>query len=124
MIPFYIHDGTYLIRHGNTTAEQLKYQANGSEILVQGEIPGYVKPDSTITAGFKWHVRKQQWVDTRTEQETAEANLFAVMSARRSQYPPIEDLADALVHQANGNTLPLQQYIAACIVVKEQNPKP
>lgn len=43
---------------------------------------------------------------------------------RAADYPPIEDLADALVHQANGDDTKLTAYLEACKAVKERYPKP
>ncbi len=43
---------------------------------------------------------------------------------RAREYPPLTDLADALVHQANGDDTKLEAYLAACRAVKERYPKP
>lgn len=43
---------------------------------------------------------------------------------RSADYPPMQDLADALVHQANGDDTKLQAYLEACKAVKERYPKP
>lgn len=43
---------------------------------------------------------------------------------RAAEYPPLSDLADALVHQAHGNDKPLEDYLAKCRAVKERHPKP
>lgn len=45
-------------------------------------------------------------------------------SRRAADYPPIEDLADALVHQANGDDTKLTAYLEACKAVKARFPKP
>lgn len=45
-------------------------------------------------------------------------------SRRAADYPPITDLADALVHQANGDDTKLQAYLEACRAVKDRYPKP
>lgn len=42
---------------------------------------------------------------------------------RVCNYPRIEDLADALVHNANGDPSYLAAYFAACNAVKTQYPK-
>lgn len=47
------------------------------------------------------------------------------LSGRRAaSYPPLTDLADALVHQAAGNDAPLKAYISDCLAVKARFPKP
>ncbi len=45
------------------------------------------------------------------------------ISLRMRAYPPITDLADALVHQANGDLQPLAEYVQKCNMVKKQFPK-
>lgn len=46
-----------------------------------------------------------------------------VAQLRRQAYPPLEDLADALYHQAKGNPAPMQQYLAQVEAVKARFPK-
>lgn len=46
------------------------------------------------------------------------------MALRQREYPPLEDFADAMVHDSRGNPLPLQEYLAACEAVKVKYPKP
>jgi len=43
---------------------------------------------------------------------------------RAQAYPPLAELADALVHQAAGNEQPLKDYVARCAAVKQRFPKP
>lgn len=43
---------------------------------------------------------------------------------RRLAYPPLSELADALVHQMGGNNDPMERYLAACAAVKATYPKP
>lgn len=60
----------------------------------------------------------------------SESDLQALIDAdaykdlRRAAYPPLADLADAIVHQANGDDSLMTAYIAACNAVKAQYPKP
>lgn len=42
---------------------------------------------------------------------------------RARAYPPLEDLADAIYWQTQGNTEPMNAYIAACAQVKQQYPR-
>ncbi|NBQ97398.1 MAG: hypothetical protein EBT26_05285 [Microbacteriaceae bacterium] len=42
---------------------------------------------------------------------------------RAQAYPPIQDLADAIYWQTQGNTEPMNAYIAACAQVKQQYPQ-
>jgi hypothetical protein len=69
------------------------------------------------------------WMSQDLQQPTAEAILAeaakqAYIPLRVAAYPPVQQLADALVHQANGDPAPLTAYIAACNAVKAQYPKP
>lgn len=48
----------------------------------------------------------------------------AYVRARRSEYPPVEDALDALVHKELGNPGPWSDYVARCRSVKEKHPKP
>lgn len=43
---------------------------------------------------------------------------------RKQEYPALQELADALVHQANGNDEPMTRYLEACKAVKQKYPKP
>lgn len=56
----------------------------------------------------------------RLEQEYQETK-YKILRARA--YPPLEDLADAIYWQTQGNTLPMTAYIAACAQVKLEYPK-
>ena len=42
---------------------------------------------------------------------------------RAKEYPPLQDLADALYWQAQGNLQPMTDYLAACAAVKALYPK-
>lgn len=43
---------------------------------------------------------------------------------RAAEYPPLTDLADALVHRAAGDETKLTAYLQACTAVKAKFPKP
>jgi hypothetical protein len=43
---------------------------------------------------------------------------------RANAYPPLSELADALVHQQMGNDQPMKKYLEACAAVKKRYPKP
>ena len=42
---------------------------------------------------------------------------------RRTEYPPLTDLADALYHQSKGDETKLTAYLAKCEAVKQKYPK-
>lgn len=54
----------------------------------------------------------------------AEYDAREYQRQRATEYPPLQDLADALFWQAQGNTQPMTDYLAACAQVKQQYPKP
>jgi hypothetical protein len=72
-----------------------------------------------------------EWLDTlqskptKEECEIAQNNLekLSYREQRRAKYPSFADLADALVHQAEGNDIPFAEYVTKCLKVKEQFPK-
>lgn len=43
---------------------------------------------------------------------------------RAAEYPPLSELADAMVHRAAGDDSKLKAYFEACRAVKERFPKP
>ena len=43
---------------------------------------------------------------------------------RIGEYPPLQDLADALYWQSKGDNSKMEAYVAACEAVKEKYPKP
>lgn len=55
---------------------------------------------------------------------STEYALRLVQQKRAFEYPPLQDLADAIVHERNGNPAPMQDYIARCLAVKSKYPKP
>ncbi|HJV73179.1 MAG TPA: hypothetical protein VJ654_03070 [Noviherbaspirillum sp.] len=44
--------------------------------------------------------------------------------SRRRGYPPLEELADALFWQGQGDNTKMDSYLAKCAAVKQQIPKP
>ena len=72
---------------------------------------------------------KLVWLDKNQMQPT-EKEITAYISAnsytelRTKEYPPLADLADALVHNDMGDPIPLRAYYTACEAVKAKYPKP
>lgn len=58
------------------------------------------------------------------EELQAVMNSNAYKDLRRTQYPPIADGLDALVHKEKGNPLPWAAYVNACQAIKDKYPKP
>ena len=69
------------------------------------------------------------WHEENTIPKPTLAELEAVIKAysyqeqRRFEYPPLTDLADAIVHKELGNPVPMQEYIEKCVAVKKRIPK-
>lgn len=47
-----------------------------------------------------------------------------VDARRKKEYPPLEELADALYHERMGNPAPMETYLTKCGQVKTRFPKP
>ena len=81
----------------------------------------FANADNTL-AGIRW--------DTPNVVPPTQAEVDAAMAVieyrekRRSEYPPLADLADATVHRESGDPQPYADYIAACLAVKAKYPKP
>ena len=60
---------------------------------------------------------------TQAEADAAMA-VIEYREKRRSEYPPLTDLADAIVKQPTDDGAALDTYRAACLAVKAKYPKP
>jgi hypothetical protein len=100
-----------------------KRQAPEGYKLHIGVPPGF-KFESSPFPGARWHVDRQTWVDTRDCGQKAQHALLEVVAARRAAYPPIEDFADAMYWQTQGDNSRMKDYMAACRAVKLAHPKP
>jgi hypothetical protein len=65
----------------------------------------------------------QEQIETRMVELQAIADSIAYQSQRRQEYPPLENLADALFWQANGDNSKMTEYLAQVAAVKEKYPK-
>ena len=75
------------------------------------------------------------WLDTVQDKPTeseldvevirlqAEEDANAYKALRAAEYPSLEELADALYWDANGDKVPLQSYFAKIKAVKDKHPK-
>lgn len=78
--------------------------------------------------GITWY-STDSTIPTKEEIETELVRLRAQWEAdeykrnRASEYPPLEDLADAIYWQSKGNSEPMANYVAACEAVKDRYPK-
>jgi len=62
-------------------------------------------------------------VDAETARIVAERATTEYRRQRAQQYPPLQDLADALYWQSKGDNSKMQIYLAACESVKQKYPK-
>ena len=122
MKPFFVHDGTYLLRMGQALERDMPGQAGPGQVVEEG-VPGGFVGGIPPGAGFRWNIGLEKWDDCREQEKKDEDAAREVMAKRHAAYPPIQDLADALVHQAMGNTGKMDAYLAACVAVKERFPK-
>jgi hypothetical protein len=58
------------------------------------------------------------------EKRQAEVEFTAYQRLRKSEYPPLADLADAMYWQSQGDDSKMQAYLAAVQAVKDKYPKP
>ena len=81
----------------------------------------FANVDNTL-AGIRW--------DTLNVTPPTQAQVDAAMAVieyqekRRSEYPPLADLADAVVKEPTDGGVALDTYRAACLAVKAKYPKP
>ena len=47
-----------------------------------------------------------------------------VQAARAAEYPPLQELADAIYWQEHGDQKPMRDYLAKVKAVKDRYPKP
>lgn len=74
--------------------------------------------------GHTWLMPDRRVVDLRSTEQQIKDSVTVVINSRIANYPPLQDLADALYWQSKGDTVKLQAYLAACDKVKEAFPKP
>lgn len=122
MAEFYVVEDGFLVSHGFAQDGVEHLQARPGQTVMIGAVPGYGQ-EAVPHAGARWHVEKQCWVDGRSEEERLAQAQEDVMAKRRAAYPPLEDLADALYWQAQGDDAKMADYLLLCAVVKETHKK-
>jgi hypothetical protein len=65
----------------------------------------------------------KEQVETRISELQAIADSMAYQSRRKQEYPPLENLADALFWQAHGDNSKMTAYLAQVAAVKDKYPK-
>ena len=61
------------------------------------------------------------WPEVQRLQSIYDAEEYKLK--RKIEYPPLQDLADALYWQSKGDSTKMQAYLAACEAVKQKYPK-
>ncbi len=64
---------------------------------------------------------EQLQLEIKRLQQEYDNKLF--QRQRATEYPPLQDLADALYWQSKGDNSKMEAYVAACEAVKEKYPK-
>lgn len=62
-------------------------------------------------------------VELETTKLINQAKSLEYKRQRQPEYPPLQDLADALYWQNKGDSSKMQAYLAACEAVKQKYPK-
>lgn len=81
---------------------------------------GFSDRNGTL-AGVVWPVGVTSPSQAQVDAASA---LLDCWDARRASYPPIGDGLDALVKKENGDATQWEAYVAACLAVKAEFPKP
>lgn len=120
---YYLVKDGFLTMVGSSPDGQEAIQAvNGEEVFLgaplgfQGGNPPYV--------GAKWHVAQQAWVDTRSDEERAQAAYDDVQATRYGEYLPVEVFMDAYYWAQRGDQSKMDAWLAHVDAVKARNPKP
>lgn len=90
---------------------------------------------ATLYPGTHWVLEGSDysgltWLEDNIVSKPTEEELTSWVAAhlyqelRSKEYPPAQDLADALVHKENGDASHYEAYVAACNAVKAKYPRP
>ncbi len=86
--------------------------------------PAEVAALAALPPGWTWLLPDRRAVDFRTQAQR-DLDAAAIIDAKRvAEYPPLTALADALYWQANKDSKPMDEYLAAVTAVKAKYPKP
>jgi hypothetical protein len=76
-----------------------------------------------LPIGWVWKMPERIPFDPRDDDQRYLDAMEEMRSKRAAQYPPIEDLADALYWQTRGDPSKMVAYLLACDEVKQKIPK-
>lgn len=138
---YYIYDESgEIVKWGIAPLDEITLQANDGQTACEGLAHpathyvenGVLTAYSELQVAAKnsrplypcaWDNKQFCWLDLRDIERKKADELEAFNEQRRSAYPPIEDLADALYWQANGDDSKMTAYLEKCRQVKENIPK-
>lgn len=69
------------------------------------------------------NIPSRNQIETRISELQAISDSLKYQDQRKREYPPLENLADALFWQANGDSSKMTTYLAQVAAVKEKYPK-
>jgi hypothetical protein len=119
MAEFYVVQDGLLVSHGFAQDGTEAMQAGPGQTVVVGAVPGYAQA-ALPHRGARWAVEQQAWVDTRTEKEKQVHAEEELAAKRRAMYPPLSELAAALVAREMGDESKMEGYLARCAQVKAE----
>lgn len=122
MQKFYITNGNLLVSYGANPVNSPRPPISDTLSYIVGEPEGFTY-ESPPYAGALWDVVEKVWVDTREPTQVNTYNAFQVLATRKSEYPPIEDFADAMYWNSRGDSSKLTAYYDKITEVKKNNPK-
>ncbi len=123
MANFYVLEGPHLVSYGHSQDGMESAQAGPGQQVIVKDFTSIIPRTGSPFIGARWNVHTLVWDDLRSISEKVVAAEAMVQTQRSRAYPPLVDLADALVHKAMGNETPMQDYLEACIKVKKDIPK-
>ena len=99
-----------------------EYMITGNEIIWEN------KQGQWVSDNFVWLLRgtpkpTKEQIETSLAAVHAEWNNTEYQRLRQKEYPPLEELADALYWQANGDGSKMQDYMTKIASIKNKYPK-
>lgn len=114
----------------NLIRPNCSWSINGDTIIWNPVLDENKQPTGKFYSdNFYWSTDNNQAIPTKEEIEDAVSVIRSQFEsqkyqrARKLEYPPIEDLADALYWQSQGDDSKMTKYIAAVEAVKQKYPK-
>jgi hypothetical protein len=110
--------------------------------MIDGKIRGMIGALMSLRPGAQWSMSEEDydsiiWLEPeggmiKPSREEVEAEILRLdvlyaqydyQRKRAPEYPPLQDLADAIYWQSQGDNSKMEQYLAAVAEVKQKYPK-